>query len=418
MQFSNPILLWGLLGLSIPIGIHLLSRKEGKLIKIGSIRHLENADTKQFKSIRLNEVLLLALRCLLITVLIFALSGVHFSFPIKKENWLLIEKSLEQDKEFQMLIDSLRNAGFKTKFLSSGFPDISNKSQVLDKVNYWKLVEDLKSKPLENIVVLSFNYLKNFAGKRPPLPDNIRWISKIPGPVNFTLYAKQTFNDSILIRSGKSNSEATRFSSEQRSMSDRERYADTVAIEPADTINISIVSDTSFFYDKLIILAALKVLEEKSKILFQVESSTPSAFQATKNQDWILWITAAPLPPSIQTNLIQFREDGNSGVLFQLETQELEHSMWMLTTRLNEEIALEKNLTLELGLVLLPQKKYSTAALNFDRRILPEQLAWADGKTPTKNKDIASSSSHAKIMAVIFLALLLGERLVAFKRNQ
>jgi hypothetical protein len=418
MQFSNPILLWGLLGLSIPIGIHLLSRKEGKIIKIGSVRHLEDADTKQFKSIRLNEVLLLAIRCLLITVLVFALSGVHFSFPVKKENWLLIEKSLEQDKEFQTLIDSLGNAGFKTKFLSSGFPDISDKSGVFGKVNYWKLAEDLESRPLESVVVLSFNYLKNFAGKRPPLPDNIRWISKIPAPVDFTLFARQTFNDSILIRSGKSDSEATRFSSEQVSMSDRQRYADTVTIESTDPINISIVSDTSFFYDKLIILAALKVLEEKSKILFQIESSTPSAFQPTESQDWILWITAAPIPQSIQTHLIQFREDRNSDVLFQLETLEIDQSIWMLTRRLNEEIALEKNLTLELGLVLLPQKRYSTAALNFDRRILPEQLAWADGKSPTKNKGKASSSSHDQLMAGIFLALLLGERLVAFNRKQ
>jgi hypothetical protein len=418
MQFSNPILLWGLLGLSIPIGIHLLSRKEGKTIKIGSIRHLEDADTKQFKSIRLNEMLLLALRCLLITVLVFALSGVHFSFPVKKENWLLIEKSLEQDKEFQMLIDSLEKAGFKTKFLSSGFPDISNKSEVLGKVNYWKLIEDLKSRPLESVVVLSFNYLKNFAGKRPPLPDNIRWISKNPASVNFTLFARQAFNDSILIRSGTSDSEATHFFSEQRSMSDREPYTDTVAIESADTIKISIVSDTSFFYDKLIILAALKVLEEKSKTLFQIESSNPSAFQVKKNQDWIFWITVAPLPQSIQTNLIQFRENRNSDVLFQLETQEMGHSIWMLTRRLNEEIALEKNLTLDLGLLLLPEKKYSKVALNFDRRTLPEQLVWANGKTLTKNKGISSSSSHAGIMAGIFLALLLGERLVAFKRNQ
>lgn len=418
MQFSNPILLWGLLGLSIPIGIHLLSRKEGKIIKIGSIRHLDDADTKQFKSIRLNEVLLLVLRCLLITALVFALSGVHFSFPTKKENWLLIEKSLEQDEEFQTLIDSLENAGFKTKFLSSGFPDISNKSQVFGKVNYWELVEDLKSRPLGSVVVLSFSYLKNFAGKRPPLPENIRWISKNPAPINFTLYKRQTFDDSILIRSGTSNSKALRFSSAQLGMSNRERYADTVVVESSDTIKISIVSDTSLIYDKLVIQAALKVLEEKSKILFQIESSTPSAFQATKNQDWILWITAAPTPQSIQTNLIQFREDRNSDVLFQLETQEREHSMWMLTTRLNEEIALEKNLTLELGLVLLPQKKYSTAALNFDRRILPEHLAWADGMITTKNKDKANSSSHAKIMAGIFLALLLGERLIAFKRNQ
>ena len=97
MELINPIWLWGLSGLLIPIGIHLLSRREGKIIKIGSIRHLEETNSKQFKSIRLNELALLLLRCLIITILVLFLSGFHFQALEKSGKWLLVESGLERD---------------------------------------------------------------------------------------------------------------------------------------------------------------------------------------------------------------------------------------------------------------------------------------------------------------------------------
>ena len=56
MELINPIWLWGLTGLMIPVGIHLLSRREGKIIKIGSIRHLDETNSKQnFHSVYFRE---------------------------------------------------------------------------------------------------------------------------------------------------------------------------------------------------------------------------------------------------------------------------------------------------------------------------------------------------------------------------
>jgi hypothetical protein len=49
IQFAQPIFLWALTALAVPIGIHLLSRKEGKVVKMGSLRHLRETSTQQFK---------------------------------------------------------------------------------------------------------------------------------------------------------------------------------------------------------------------------------------------------------------------------------------------------------------------------------------------------------------------------------
>ena len=86
MQLINPIWLWGLTGLLIPIGIHLLSRKQGKIIKFGSLRHLEESQTKQSINVRLNEVPLLILRCALIFLIVILLCGLkHRSVSISKK---------------------------------------------------------------------------------------------------------------------------------------------------------------------------------------------------------------------------------------------------------------------------------------------------------------------------------------------
>ncbi|HXR82642.1 MAG TPA: BatA domain-containing protein, partial [Saprospiraceae bacterium] len=142
MKLIDPIWLWGLSGLLIPIGIHLLSRREGKIIKIGSIRHLEETSSKQFKSIRLNELVLLLLRCLVITILVLSLGGFHFQALENSGKWLLVESGLERDDRFLILIDSLKRNGFEIKRLTSGFPDLNDSHADTKKVNYWNLLTE------------------------------------------------------------------------------------------------------------------------------------------------------------------------------------------------------------------------------------------------------------------------------------
>ena len=61
MVFLNPLFLWTLLGLSIPIAIHFWSKKKVKTIKIGSTQLLKQLNPKQTSSIRLNQWFLLLL---------------------------------------------------------------------------------------------------------------------------------------------------------------------------------------------------------------------------------------------------------------------------------------------------------------------------------------------------------------------
>tara|TARA_R110002111_G_scaffold168038_1_gene233902 strand:+ start:209849 stop:212110 length:2262 start_codon:yes stop_codon:yes gene_type:complete len=72
-DFLNPMMLLGLLGISLPILVHLLSRKRYDIIQWGAMQFLELGRRTQ-RRIRLEGWLLLAIRMLLIALITFALA--------------------------------------------------------------------------------------------------------------------------------------------------------------------------------------------------------------------------------------------------------------------------------------------------------------------------------------------------------
>ena len=78
MMLTQSAWLWGLVALALPVAIHLLSRKEGRVVPLGSLRHLRETTSQQFRGIKLNEYLLLALRILLLILFVLLLAGLFW----------------------------------------------------------------------------------------------------------------------------------------------------------------------------------------------------------------------------------------------------------------------------------------------------------------------------------------------------
>ncbi len=420
MQFLNPIWLWGLTGLLVPIGIHLLSRKEGKKIKIGSIRYLEDTATNQFKSLRLNEYLLLVLRCLLIGILVFILSEFQFKGIDGKEKWLVLERGLDDAPEFSAVIDSLKQNDFQIRFLSPGFPSNEDSAHHHEKINYWNLVEQLKQKSLDQVVVIAHNYTQGLKGKRPSLPDHIQWLSKKPAPGEFNLLAIRTSHDSIFLRAGNSNTGQTSFNTMHINSATLEQQTDTILIESPETISITIFTDTTFTYDKKIMLAALQAIDKNSPYNISVETASSTNYTPDLKSDWVIFMTKN-IPSEVVHKSIFFRSasDFANNALLYRDGGNKGHPKWILTRRLNEEIALQENLTVQLYSILISAEKYSPRAEQYDKRILPEELMWSS--QPEANFKFASSvenSGSQKYLILLFFILLSLERWTAFKRNQ
>jgi hypothetical protein len=74
MQFLNPLMLWGALAVGIPIALHFWHQKKGQLLNWAATQWLTEKDLQQSKGIRLDNIILLIIRCLLLFLLVFLLS--------------------------------------------------------------------------------------------------------------------------------------------------------------------------------------------------------------------------------------------------------------------------------------------------------------------------------------------------------
>lgn len=420
MIFAHPIWLWGLTGLLVPIGIHLLSRKEGKVVRIGSIRYLEDSTTKQFKSLRLNEVLLLALRCLAIALLVFLLSGLQFNTSgSHQKKWLVVEAGVENDARFSSLRDSLKKEGYELKQLAKDFPSLD--SAKAERLDYWSAVDLLKRKSLQQVVVLSYNYISGFKGNRITLPANIRWVTTTPEPTAFPLQAIRLAGDSVSIRKGVSTSRETHFET-VKAIASPGGYShlgnDSVRIDAPDTVSLAIVGDDAFGYDQMILTASLEALKESIPTHVEWQKYKRGDIPNAPKADWLVWLSSEKIPEGTPIRQIILKpETGEHSRLLSQQPGKAGSETWIITRRLNEEIALQEKLPWQLANVILTKPKIDP---KFDRRTQPEIIQWSTETTTDRleAETTAGQRDPSPLLAFAFMAVLLTERLVAFKRNQ
>ena len=79
LNFSSPFFLFGVLGTTIPILIHLLTRRQQKHVRFSAVYLLFQSQKRSIKKSKPNRLLLLFLRCLGITLFSLALANPFFS---------------------------------------------------------------------------------------------------------------------------------------------------------------------------------------------------------------------------------------------------------------------------------------------------------------------------------------------------
>lgn len=367
MSLLNPIWLWGLSALSIPVAIHLLSRKEGPVIRVGSIRFLSETSTNKFSSIRLNEVALLIVRSTLILILTLFLAGMLWPGEISKDaaKWAVVEQGLEQNASLKPVLDSLQKNGYALRELSPGFPEIQQQTDVTP--DYFALSEDLATRNVQAIV-FARNELTGFKGKRAALPANIQWI---------------TYPDNL-------NADKTSLA------------------ENLQPIHIILAYDPDFIRDKKIISAALATITSIVPGKISVDETLVDNF-APGNNAWLIWLSDKHVPSSGRVLILK------QGVSNQLITQESKDH-WLLTKRLNEENAVDEHLAIELATMFFNQQ--IGAQLQAGNVTVPNELVWSTNKSSEVATTTTAGISIDKYLLLSIVALLILERLLAFYRKQ
>jgi hypothetical protein len=213
-QLLNPIWLFGISGMIIPILIHLWNVKKGKTLKIGSVNLLDESSRQNARSLRLLDLLLLLLRCLLIIILSIFLSEplwVSSNSSDQKGGWILIEKEnfTETYSRFQKEIDSLDRVGYELHFFEPGFKtvninELKDSEIIIDstavKLSYWSLLRmlDQEIPNGKEVYIFTANRLNRFKGERPEIVTKLNWKTFTPKDSNarWIEYAWFT-NDSI-----------------------------------------------------------------------------------------------------------------------------------------------------------------------------------------------------------------------------
>ena len=162
MNWLNPIALWGLSALAVPILIHLWSKDKTKEIAFGSIRFLKESSTLQSKRIQFSELPLLLLRLLILFLVVMLLA-----------QWVNFQ---ETEKEKALLLGEGVNV---PKTYSNEEINLLKISEFGEKSNHWHLLESISQQHPEIDSLIYINEFKDtdFVGAIPKLNFHLELIS-------------------------------------------------------------------------------------------------------------------------------------------------------------------------------------------------------------------------------------------------
>lgn len=401
MSLVNPIWLWGIAALAIPLAIHLLSRKEGKVIRIGSIRHLTESTTQQFKSIRLNEILLLALRCLTILLLVLLLADLLIPRSAT-DRWILAEPGLETNDQARPLIDSLTKHGYESHVFSQGFPTSTENAKDAP-CTYGLLLDELRQANLQDAIVLASSRVTELGSEPVQLPPAVKWMTIEPRENSFLLAAKRTDPSHVLVRSGTSNADRTSFSAthvESPFPVYKSAMGDSIPVTPTDTLRYALEVASAYDHLRPIIESSLRVMAASTGLIL---------FPTQEQPDWTFWLSDKESPTS-ERNVIRVATSNTNEVMWQDGA-----TSWFLHANLTDEMALREHLPVKLASAVLDATAARTNADNHDLRTMPEEMMWTRSDSSSESEQKASSVSQLLIALLLFAWL--AERILSFRKK-
>ncbi|WPR76225.1 BatA domain-containing protein [Algoriphagus sp. NG3] len=162
MQILQPILLWGMLGISIPILIHLWRGKKGKVIAWAAMHWLPTHDSSASKGFQLDNILVLLLRIAILLLLVLLLSRVFYPKldQVSIEQTIhLVEPSKEILEEFRFELQQAVENGEEVYWADGKMKSIESLDVLEPDFKGFLLQASLNNLP-ENISSLNL-YLSN-----------------------------------------------------------------------------------------------------------------------------------------------------------------------------------------------------------------------------------------------------------------
>jgi len=231
LTLTNPSALLALLGLLVPLAIHLWNRRPGREVAVGSLRWLATGANRRLRNLRLEQVGLLLLRAALLAGLAGVLAGPAWrQVQPAGRGQVLVSPALADGSSLAAVrptIDSLRRRGYQLRWLAPGLPPIAATEWQRDSMGrpvfvhttanqgatqYWvrlqQAADSFSGQPLYAVTPAA---LRGLGGAHPALPANLAWQT-IPARAATTwLQAASASADSLRLLLGHSDEQLTTF---------------------------------------------------------------------------------------------------------------------------------------------------------------------------------------------------------------
>ncbi|QJW90292.1 hypothetical protein HNV11_13355 [Spirosoma taeanense] len=138
MQFAEPFLLWGALAVGIPVAIHFWHQKRGKPLPWAATQWLIEKDQQQSRGLRLDNIFLLLIRCLLLVLLAFMLSQPLINWlnkPQTIQRIHLVEPNAFVTDNFRFELDKARRNGEQLYWANDALEPIGDKLNAAAQTN-------------------------------------------------------------------------------------------------------------------------------------------------------------------------------------------------------------------------------------------------------------------------------------------
>ncbi|ANH60373.1 BatA domain-containing protein [Dokdonia donghaensis] len=427
MTLLQPTYLWGLLGLLIPIAIHLWSKRKVKTIQVGSTQFITETKSKQSNSIQINEWWLLLLRCLLITILTIILAQpytTHTPDPLAVA--YIFEPSLIDTQEEQSRFKTLP---LEDRFLlKEGLPKWDLETEIPPtKIipSYWQLAQEIGSLRADSVVVFSQNLVQGIQGKRPSFGKHINWVSiTSQEEKEVPFYAIQD-QDIITVLSAVGRSDYHAFAKAKKAASqfvvkdgtisitqnDTERL---IPVVKQDTIAVDVIYNSSFATEAMYLESALRAVKGYTRKPIAINVYKGLKNVADPAPDYLIWLSNKEAP-EVDIPVLKFEEDLFSNKIVKTISGT---NYTNLTQRLSPEVVINKRLVEG---VLHWLSLDAAVQRDFDR-LDNRSLAMSQFKP---NMDESSSIPSKEVKAslvdplwLLLIVMIIIERVIAKHRKQ
>ncbi|WP_026968254.1 BatA domain-containing protein [Algoriphagus terrigena] len=202
MEWIQPAFFLGLLGISIPLAIHLWNGRRGKVIAWAATAWLNPVESQSSRSLKLDQLLLLLVRIALFVMIVLFVVGLWWKFLGKSEASTtvhLVMPSAQVEADFRFELEQALQAGEEVFWLAEGLPDYDTGENPPIGFDSEELPLYLETLP-KNLDSIHWYA----SGSESEIAQSILWVPKIPQVHLASKLSAPAFSSQVIqLESGK-----------------------------------------------------------------------------------------------------------------------------------------------------------------------------------------------------------------------